>query len=680
MDIGADMADLEVFTEPHDGVHKAQAFGLIPVDSDPNIRDTDMEDVGVMDNPADEEHGSSGDDEDDAPDQADEDQDMVSVNDSIEGSPEPPEQHVYDEYVNGMVGPPLGPDSRDAIQAEKVPEGGDTGVRLSEALQDSHSGPQLVAEPASSGLVETESSIPTNFGAGSTRQDQHVHAMPTHHVSSQSVEHVEFSATEKVSFISSSPVAGNEYTQEYPTPMETQPTELFLSQPVQGDETDSQDKQESPKVSGYEDPNTHTEELESVAKSPEAAQVDDTDKDKPESVSQGSALAAKSSESDVGLTIPQWLPPGGQENPAEPMLSFTFEEVEAREQEEAELRQPSPANDQEPSQLVSTAESQAKAGESHSQAVDELPQITEKAEERTDQPSSEAEAAEGLSGEVEEETAGVKRITRARTARKEKQSGKETSEMDGDPSIQLARAALASRKASKKLPDIAAPRSPMKTRARSSSVRMSPTPEVEDASVQLAKAGLASPSRRSFGGENGGSPSMSKSELVKRLRTELPQYTSLKSLRGLVRKEIEVVAVATTPSTAPQRTKQREYAMSFNITDAALAPNDVVEVQFFRAHKDFLPALKPGDSLLLRNFTVISIHEKKFGLRTHDSSSWAVFETSDSEPEVKGPPIEIDESEATYALALRSWFSSLDKAARQKLDEANQRFLEAEHA
>lgn len=210
------------------------------------------------------------------------------------------------------------------------------------------------------------------------------------------------------------------------------------------------------------------------------------------------------------------------------------------------------------------------------------------------------------------------------------------------------------------------------------SFQKSATPEADDNSVQLARAALKSPSKR----KHEPLAEQLKSDLSKRLPVEMPDCISLKLLWSHHNKELDVAAVATTKSTDPSRAKggPRQYIMSFNVTDPSIAPSEVVEVHFFRAHKDFLPIIKPGDAVLLRNFTVTPLKDKGFGLRSHDDSSWAVFDKNDGLAQIRGPPIELNDEEVDYMATLKKWYAALDKAAQSQLEKANQKFAEVNRA
>ncbi|KAH8891283.1 hypothetical protein GQ53DRAFT_806670 [Thozetella sp. PMI_491] len=240
-----------------------------------------------------------------------------------------------------------------------------------------------------------------------------------------------------------------------------------------------------------------------------------------------------------------------------------------------------------------------------------------------------------------------------------------------DPSIQYARQSLAAKRTKKAPEPIQS--SPRTTRARSSSLQTTATTEDEaDQSIALARAALASPSKT--GRKSGKSATTLKGELSKRLKSDLPECLSLKSLRSHLKKPITAVGIATTQPSRPSRAKtgSREWVMSFNITDVAIAPAKVVEVQFYRANKDSLPSVKPGDGILLQNFQVQAVASKDFGLRSINSSSWAVFDVEDGPPQIKGPPVEDYDQYSDYMETLKEWYRALGASATEKLEKANQ--------
>jgi len=230
-----------------------------------------------------------------------------------------------------------------------------------------------------------------------------------------------------------------------------------------------------------------------------------------------------------------------------------------------------------------------------------------------------------------------------------------------DASIELARGSRRGRRGQKQ--DDAAPLTVTPT----TTFRRSPTPEVPDASLQLANASLLPPSKAIKARPE---ISVLKSELTKGLRTGLSWCLALEKLSHNVGKRGEFVAIATTDSTVPERTKARQFAISFSITDASTGPSTVVETQIYRAHKDSLPTVKAGDGVLLRNFEITALTNRGWGLRSHEESSYVVFGESDNSgpPQIKGPPVEDIDAEKDYVARLKDWYALLDSA---KLTSAN---------
>jgi hypothetical protein len=163
-----------------------------------------------------------------------------------------------------------------------------------------------------------------------------------------------------------------------------------------------------------------------------------------------------------------------------------------------------------------------------------------------------------------------------------------------------------------------------------------------------------------------------KLKLSRTLRTKLSEFTALKVLRYHLNAKLDILAVATTTPSEPQRTKStsRQFLTTFHVTDVSIGPSSVTEVQVFRPYKDALPVVQAGDGILLRNFQVISVKNKGFALRSEETSSWAVFK-DEEEPEMRGPPVELAEEERNHMALLKQWYGSLDAAAMAKLARAN---------
>ncbi|KAI0023604.1 hypothetical protein F4780DRAFT_728734 [Xylariomycetidae sp. FL0641] len=247
---------------------------------------------------------------------------------------------------------------------------------------------------------------------------------------------------------------------------------------------------------------------------------------------------------------------------------------------------------------------------------------------------------------------------------------------DHDPSVELARAANASRRDAnlrEASSDISRPHT------RSQDQHKSSSPAAADRSVELARASLAKPIEPE---DESFSMTEAKLALVRHLRDELPDCTSLKVLRQHLTKTLDVMAVVMMKPPEPRRAKggPREYMMSFTITDHSIGPTgppSVAEVLIYRPHKESLPKVKEGDVILLRNFTVVSLTNKGFGLNSNETSAWAVFDAPDSPPQIKGPPVEYGDKETRYVELLRAWYALLDDKAREQLERANQKIIDA---
>ncbi|KAK8038025.1 hypothetical protein PG994_014792 [Apiospora phragmitis] len=215
-----------------------------------------------------------------------------------------------------------------------------------------------------------------------------------------------------------------------------------------------------------------------------------------------------------------------------------------------------------------------------------------------------------------------------------------------------------------------------------------------DASVQLAKASFNAPSKSSSRDQSKAvstSPAMSrfgeeldplpdcKAKIRRHLHDAIPEYTELKVLRHHIGKSIDVMAVALMTPADPERARKgpREYTMAFTVTDHSVGPSAVNEVLFYRPHKDSLPKVKSGDIVLFRNFTVLAIKDKGYGLRTNDSSSWAIFDTEDEPAQIRGPPVEYGEGETTQVAYLREWYGLLDASSHKKLKRATEKIKNA---
>lgn len=263
------------------------------------------------------------------------------------------------------------------------------------------------------------------------------------------------------------------------------------------------------------------------------------------------------------------------------------------------------------------------------------------------------------------------------TARNSSSGEDSDASVRNDPSVRLARAANAPKKTSRKR---AASTQLYHPRQKRLDLGRSPTPSTDDSSQRLARTSLGSLTPRLE--EESDSMTIVKLTLARHLRDELPDCASVKTLRQHLTKSLDVIAVAAMQPADPQRAQggPREFMMSFTISDYSIGPYAVAEVLIHRAHKETLPVIKCGDVVLLRNFTVVSLANKGFGLKANDGSSWAVFDYENEPAQIKGPPVEYGEREMLYVGYLREWFGLLSPKARSKLERANQQIIEAGRA
>ncbi|VUC21158.1 unnamed protein product [Clonostachys rosea] len=171
-----------------------------------------------------------------------------------------------------------------------------------------------------------------------------------------------------------------------------------------------------------------------------------------------------------------------------------------------------------------------------------------------------------------------------------------------------------------------------------------------------------------------------KLRLLRDLRTNLGDFTPLKSLRNLATRTTDILAIATTTPPQPSRPKNgpRDYMVELILTDPSCGPSTVVVAHFFRPHQASLPTVHAGDVVLLRRFQVVSVRKRGFGIRTSDASAWAVFEKGDEEmiPQIKGPPVELSDAEVSYAEGLRRWWALLDDKVKAKIEKATEKTVQ----
>ncbi|KAM0160244.1 hypothetical protein ACHAQE_004055 [Botrytis cinerea] len=199
------------------------------------------------------------------------------------------------------------------------------------------------------------------------------------------------------------------------------------------------------------------------------------------------------------------------------------------------------------------------------------------------------------------------------------------------------------------------------------------TPKGPDTSAEMALLGL--PESPTKAGHQLRAPATTdpKLRLTKYLRTDLSEFTTLKMLRFKMNSKLDILAIATSVPTEPQRAKSgpRHYTSTFTITDQTIAPSSVVEVKIFRPYRDALPRPEIGDGILLRDFSVLSVKGRGFTLKSEEESSWAVFKDEGTEIEVRGPPVEYGNGEKKHMKELREWFVALDDRQKTKLEKVS---------
>ncbi|EFQ29771.1 hypothetical protein CGRA01v4_03720 [Colletotrichum graminicola] len=390
-------------------------------------------------------------------------------------------------------------------------------------------------------------------------------------------------------------------------------------------------------------------------------------------------------EANTQVTVPEV----DGEAPSQIWVSMSEDERQLQAQKKPENQAAAPTDPAQSRQTIEPSLEASYEADVTSPTNDELSQIRDSSAQPSEaQPSL---IAEDASEEVHAAQPSPRR------ARGHRRDGSDTTNKDQDPSVTLARASIASRR-STRLSDRTTPDSTRVTGARSQSlVLKSDSPDGEDDSVQLARSAIKSPSRASKMKEPKErdvakskqskreatpkeaaeqTPAAVKVQLTRSLRVDVPDCISLKVLRNHPGKTVDVFAVTTTEPPEAKRAKggPRGIMLAFNITDHSIAPAQTVAVQIFRPHKAALPVVHPGDVILLRNFSVMVLTGRGFGLRANDGSSWAVFEREgqDDLPQIRGPPVELTKGEASYAALLKQWYAGLDAKSLARLNKANE--------
>ena len=180
--------------------------------------------------------------------------------------------------------------------------------------------------------------------------------------------------------------------------------------------------------------------------------------------------------------------------------------------------------------------------------------------------------------------------------------------------------------------------------------------------------------------DHSGQTSVLKQKLTEDLRGNLGDFLPLKGLRGSLGKRADFIGVATATPEQPYRPKNgpRDYILELLLTDPESAPSTVVVALIYRPFQASLPVVRAGDVVLLRQFQVVSVKGRGFGVRACDASAWAVFdERAERLPQIRGPPVEVSELEASHAEDLRRWWGLLDEKAMGRIEKATQKAMQA---
>ncbi|KAJ5495271.1 hypothetical protein N7539_000387 [Penicillium diatomitis] len=139
------------------------------------------------------------------------------------------------------------------------------------------------------------------------------------------------------------------------------------------------------------------------------------------------------------------------------------------------------------------------------------------------------------------------------------------------------------------------------------------------------------------------------------LRSKLSYFAPLASLADHYNALVDTISVVYEYSPIAKATSgARDYYMSIFLTDPSMA-GTTLEARIFRRYKSAIPTVTEGDAILLRDFKVQS-HQHSMVLISVDSSAWAVFAHTGSEPTINGPPVEYGSEESDFASDLRRWY------------------------
>jgi hypothetical protein len=151
------------------------------------------------------------------------------------------------------------------------------------------------------------------------------------------------------------------------------------------------------------------------------------------------------------------------------------------------------------------------------------------------------------------------------------------------------------------------------------------------------------------------------------LTTSLSYYTPLSLLRDHFSQSVDVLALATTASTEPQKAKSgpKDWHTTLHLAEPSLPGNKSITAQIFRPYKAALPKVQRGNLVLLRSVKVQS-QKRKCMLLSTELSAWAVFsvrremggQVSDIDVVIDGPPVELGSEEKSHIIELEKWWGA----------------------
>ncbi|KAJ5099643.1 hypothetical protein N7532_006644 [Penicillium argentinense] len=141
-------------------------------------------------------------------------------------------------------------------------------------------------------------------------------------------------------------------------------------------------------------------------------------------------------------------------------------------------------------------------------------------------------------------------------------------------------------------------------------------------------------------------------------RSKLSYFAPLASLVEYYNSLVDTVSIVHKTSPISKATGgSKDFFVTIQLTDPSLA-GTTLQAQIFRRNKSAMPSIIPGSAILLRDFKVRT-YDHEFMLVSVQSSAWAVFDHTGSEPEMNGPPVEYTSEEADYASGLRRWYADV---------------------